>query len=120
MSGSSRRVNTYPPGTLAGFYFRYSGENQRDASIADQERVCFADSDRQGWKVACVFSDRALTGSSAHRPGYSSLLDGVSRRLFQVIMAESIDRPSRDQEDLAALYKRCKYAGIGIYTLAEG
>jgi len=35
-------------------------------------------------------------------------------------VAESLDRLSRDQEDLAALYKRCKFAGIRIYTLAEG
>ena len=40
--------------------------------------------------------------------------------MFQVVVAESLDRLSRDQEDLAALYKRCKFAGIGIYTLTEG
>ena len=35
-------------------------------------------------------------------------------------MAEALERLSRDQEDLAALYKRCVFAGIRIFTLAEG
>lgn len=34
--------------------------------------------------------------------------------------AEALDRLSRDQEDVAALYKRLSFAGIRIFTLAEG
>jgi site-specific DNA recombinase len=32
-------------------YARYSSDNQRDASIADQLRVCRAFVARQGWNV---------------------------------------------------------------------
>ena len=35
-------------------------------------------------------------------------------------MAEALDRLSRDQEDIAALYKRVSHAGVGIHTQAEG
>ncbi len=35
-------------------------------------------------------------------------------------MAEALDRLSRDQEDVAALYKRVRFAGITLVTLAEG
>ncbi len=35
-------------------------------------------------------------------------------------MAEALDQLSRDQEDVAALFKRLKYAGIRLVTLAEG
>ena len=104
----------------AATYSRFSSENQRDASIPDQDRGCVAEIDRQGWQAGPRFFDRALSGSSAHRPGYQALLDGMRRCLFQIIVAESLDRLSRDQEDLAALYKRYKFAGIRIYTLAEG
>ncbi len=33
-------------------YARYSSENQRDASIADQFRVCREFAQRQGWHIA--------------------------------------------------------------------
>jgi hypothetical protein len=33
------------------FYARYSTDNQRDASIADQLRVCRAYAERQSWTI---------------------------------------------------------------------
>jgi DNA invertase Pin-like site-specific DNA recombinase len=36
------------------------------------------------------------------------------------VVAEALDRLSRDQEDVAALFKRFHFAGIAIITLAEG
>ncbi|MEM7530529.1 MAG: recombinase family protein [Pseudomonadota bacterium] len=35
-------------------------------------------------------------------------------------MREALDRLSRDQEDIAAIYKRLSFAGIRIVTLSEG
>ena len=37
-----------------------------------------------------------------------------------VILAEAIDRLSRDQEDIAHIYKRMVFAGVKIITLSEG
>ena len=101
-------------------YSRFSTDLQREASIPDQNRGCATEIKRQGWQTGPVFSDRALSGSITLRPGYQDLLDGVRRRAFDIIIAEGLERLSRDQEDLAALYKRCQFAGIRIYTLAEG
>jgi hypothetical protein len=39
---------------------------------------------------------------------------------FEVVMAEALDRLSRDQEDVAGLFKRLYVRGIRIVTLAEG
>jgi DNA invertase Pin-like site-specific DNA recombinase len=36
-----------------------------------------------------------------------------------VVVAEALDRLSRDQEDVAALYKRLSFAGVRIVTIAE-
>jgi len=41
-------------------------------------------------------------------------------RRFDVVLAESRDRFSRDQEDTAGLFKRLTFAGVNIVTLAEG
>ena len=42
------------------------------------------------------------------------------RGKFDVVLAESLDRFSRDQEDTAGLFKRLTFAGVNIVTLAEG
>ncbi|EAQ33953.1 recombinase [Nitrobacter sp. Nb-311A] len=101
-------------------YARYSSDNQRDASIEDQLRLCRARADREGWKVVGSYTDRAISGASLLRPGVQELIaDGLKRR-FDLILTESLDRLSRDQEDIAGFYKRMRFVGISIVTLSEG
>jgi hypothetical protein len=45
-------------------YARYSSENQRDASNADQFRVCREFAQRQCWHIAAEFSDYAVSGAT--------------------------------------------------------
>ena len=104
----------------AVIYARYSSDNQRDASIEDQLRLCKEHLSRAGWTLTQVFRDAAMSAASTFRPGYQALLQGVRTAEFDVIVAEALDRLSRDQEDVAALYKRCSFAGVRIVTLAEG
>jgi site-specific DNA recombinase len=101
-------------------YARYSSDNQREASIEDQVRDCRAFIDRQGWTLQQTYSDRALTGASMLRPGYQRMLADARDGQFDVVVAEALDRLSRDQEDVAALYKRLSFVGIRIVTLGEG
>ena len=54
------------------------------------------------------------------RAGVQALLGDALRRRFDVVLTESLDRLSRDQEDIAGFYKRTLFAGIKIVTLAEG
>src|SRR3546814_14246640 len=61
-----------------------------------------------------------MSGASALRPGYQKLLEDARGGAFDVVVAEALDRLSRDQEDVAALYKRLNFAGVTIVTLAEG
>ena len=101
-------------------YARYSSDSQRDASIADQLRVCRAHAEKQGWKIVEEYSDHAISGASLLRPGIQALMaDGLKGR-FQLVLAEAMDRLSRDQEDIAGLFKRMVYAGVKIITLSEG
>ena len=101
-------------------YARYSSDNQRDASIADQMRVCRAFAERQGWTIAQEYSDHAVSGATLLRSGFQSLMRDALNRRFDVVLAESLDRFSRDQEDTAGLFKRLTFAGVNIVTLAEG
>jgi site-specific DNA recombinase len=47
-------------------YARYSSDNQRDASIADQLRVCREFATRQSWTIVNEFTEGA-TGRDAPR-----------------------------------------------------
>jgi site-specific DNA recombinase len=104
----------------AVIYARYSSDAQREASIADQLRLCRERINAEGWQQVQVFQDRALSGASTLRPGYQALLAGARDGGFDVVVAEALDRLSRDQEDVAGLYKRLRFAGVRIITLAEG
>ena len=101
-------------------YARYSSDNQRDASIADQLRVCREFAARQGWKVVQEFTDHAISGATLLRSGFQALMRDALNQRFDVVLAEALDRFSRDQEDTAGLFKRLTFAGVSIVTLAEG
>jgi site-specific DNA recombinase len=104
----------------AAIYARYSSEHQREASIADQVRLCEERIAREGWTRAGRFQDAGVSGATPLRQGYQALLSAARAGEFDVVVAEALDRLSRDQEDVAALFKRLHFAGIAIVTLAEG
>jgi hypothetical protein len=54
------------------------------------------------------------------RPGIQMLLQDALSGRFEVIVAEALDRLSRDQEDIAGIYKRLRFAGVRLVTLSEG
>ncbi|WP_145736345.1 recombinase family protein [Nitrospirillum pindoramense] len=106
--------------TKVALYARYSSDNQRDASIEDQLRLCRLHAERQGWTITDSYTDRAMSGASLLRPGIQELIQDATRGLFTIVLAEAMDRLSRDQEDIAGLFKRMAFAGVKIVTLAEG
>ena len=101
-------------------YARYSSDNQRDASIADQFRMCRLHAEKQGWIIVEEYSDHAISGASLLRPGVQALISDAARGRFDLVLAEAMDRLSRDQEDIAGLFKRMSYSDVKIFTLSEG
>ena len=104
----------------AAIYARYSSENQRDASIEDQVRICEARLEQEGWTSAATYTDHAMSGASALRPGYQKLLEDARRGAFEIVVAEALDRLSRDLSDVAALHKHLSFLSIRLVTFAEG
>lgn len=101
-------------------YARYSSDNQRDASIEDQLRQCRERAAREGWTVVETYSDRAISGAPMIRPGIQALLADAQTGSFDIVLSEALDRLSRDQEDVAAVFKRLRFAGVSIVSLSEG
>ena len=54
------------------------------------------------------------------RPGIQELITDANSGRFQILLTEAMDRLSRDQEDIAGLFKRMSFAGVKIVTLSEG
>ncbi|MCB1387009.1 MAG: recombinase family protein [Nitratireductor sp.] len=107
--------------TRVALYARYSSDNQRDASIEDQFRICREQARREKWKIIGTYKDAGISGASMIlRPGIQALLQDAQAGQFDIVLAEALDRISRDQADVATLFKHLKFAGVPIVTLAEG
>src|SRR5207244_13343879 len=74
--------------------------------------------EREGWGIYEIYADAAVSGASLIRPGIQQLMADADK--FQIVLTESLDRLSRDQEDVAGLYKRLKFVDTKIITLSEG
>jgi site-specific DNA recombinase len=101
-------------------YARYSSDKPREASIEDQVRLCEERAAREGWRVVKRYTDHAISGASLMRRGIQALMQDAQSGKFDVVLTESLDRISRDQEDIAGVYKRLRFAGVKIHTLSEG
>lgn len=101
-------------------YARYSTDMQSSDSIEDQQRICHRLIADRGWSVARDYSDAAISGASLQRSGYQRLLDDARSGKFDVVVAESLDRISRDQEHISGFYKQMKYRDIDIVIVSQG
>ncbi len=89
-------------------------------SIADQVRLCQRFAREQGWEVVREYSDLQETSASNLRPDYQKMLADLHNGDFDILLAESMDRVARDQEDSAHLYKHTGHLDVAIHTLGEG
>ncbi|MCB9978538.1 MAG: recombinase family protein [Rhodospirillales bacterium] len=106
--------------TKLAIYARYSSDLQTDASIEDQIRVAEKRAAQEGWQVVRRYTDHGISGASMLRPGIQRMMQEAQQGVFDIVLAEALDRLSRDQEDIAGIYKRLQFAGIRIVTLSEG
>ena len=105
----------------AVIYARYSSDLQSETSIDDQLSGCSLYATRADLRLTETYTDYAISGGTLmNRPGMLALLEDAKKGAFDVVLAEALDRISRDQEDIAAIYKRLAHADVKIVTLTEG
>jgi DNA invertase Pin-like site-specific DNA recombinase len=82
----------------------------------NQLRELRAVAKREGHKVVGEFTD-SISGARgrAQRPGLNSLLEGVTRREFDKVMAWSVDRLGRSLQDLLTFIAELKAKGVDLY-----
>jgi hypothetical protein len=105
----------------AALYARYSSDEQKDRSIEDQWSLCQERAAREGFTIVAKFCDRKKTGTKMlNRDGLAELMAAAKAGKFDIVVAECLDRLSRDQEGLPGIYKRLTHYGLKIWTANEG
>ena len=105
----------------AVIYARFSTDLQNDRSIDDQIVLCRSFADNQNLSVISVFQDRAQSGATLiGRNGIAQLMRDAQNGCYSVLVVEALDRLSRDQEDLAHIWKRLSFLGIEIRAVHDG
>lgn len=103
----------------AAIYARFSSDRQKDRSIEDQIILCRGLCDRAGLQVVTTFEDRQISASSAaNRPGFQALMKAADAQLFEVIVAEDVDRIFRSQADYHNARRRLDFIGISLHTVS--
>ncbi len=104
-------------------YARFSDDELQDPrSIADQQRLCLAKAERlvPGTGSLRHFADAGISGASMiGRSGLQALLRAVANDEIDIVVAESLDRLSRNQSDIARIYQLLTYAGVRLVTIEE-
>lgn len=110
---------TREPSLRVAIYARYSSDLQSDRSVDDQIRDCRAYILHQGWKEVIVCQDKATSGATLFRPGIQKLLKAASDKQIDIVIAEALDRISRNLGDTANLHDQLKFHRVRIVTLSE-
>jgi DNA invertase Pin-like site-specific DNA recombinase len=100
--------------TRVAIYTRVSTGGQ---TTQNQLRELRAVARREGFPVVAEFTDAGISGAKGReqRPGLNSLLEGVTRRDFDKVMAWSVDRLGRSLPDLLAFMGELKAKGVDLY-----
>ena len=100
--------------TRVAIYTRVSTGSQ---TTENQLRELRAVAERLGHSVVAEYTDEGISGAKGRdqRPGLNSLLEGVTRKEFDKVMAWSVDRLGRSLKDLLAFMGELKAKGVDLY-----
>ncbi|MCI0403262.1 MAG: recombinase family protein, partial [Acidobacteria bacterium] len=105
-------------------YARFSSDRQSPTSIADQIRKCREFAQQRGWTFldGHVYTDEAISGTTADRAGLQRLLAAATSpaRPFGCILIDDTSRLARKQSDALKLYERLQFAGVRLVFVSQG
>ena len=104
----------------AALYGRYSSENQREASIEDQYRNCERKAKQEGWTITARYEDKAISGATAARPGYQTMLKDAEAHAFDVLLIDDFSRLSRDQVEIEKARRRFIHWQVRLIGVSDG
>lgn len=96
-------------------YARVSGEEQKqghtiDSQIAELKQFA----DRNGWLVIGTYKDEAWSGAVLARPALDRLRDDASKKSFEAVLINDVDRLARDVTHLGVIKRDLERWGIRV------
>ena len=105
-------------------YARYSSDLQSPRSIEDQLRICREYAHARGFFFLeeHVYTDEALSGVGADRPGLGRLMDAAlsPSRPFDIILLDDSSRLARNTKDALSIFEKLNFAGIRLIAVSQG
>lgn len=107
-------------------YARYSSDQQRPESIADQIRHCRQEAARHpDWAVADdqIYADEAVSGASVEgRRGLQRMVQAALKkpRPFDLILVDDTSRLSRDVVDTVQHFRELRFNGVDLFFVNQG
>ena len=97
----------------AAIYARYSSENQRPESIADQISACRRLATERAFTVLDnhVYSDEAKSGARRDRLGLSALVADSQEDQFDVVLVDDLSRLARDNYLMLSVIAELHFRG---------
>lgn len=107
-------------GMRVAIYARHSTEAQ-DRSVPAQLDRCREVARRHDATVVDEFADQGISGAvMLHRPAIMALIKAAAYGEFDAVLIEDLSRVSRDQADVATIFKRLAYHGVALVSVTEG
>ena len=107
--------------TRIGIYLRISEDRDGQQAATKRQRAdCRRYAKTHGWEAVDVFEDVDTSAfKGVHRPEFERMLEAISGKQIDGVLAWKMDRISRRQRDLVRLDEACENAGGFIATVVE-
>lgn len=100
-------------------YARYSSDRQTEQSIEGQLKECYAYAQRNNYAVVGEYIDRAVSGTTDHRPQFQRMIEDSSRKHFHGVLVYQLDRFARNRYDSATYKAKLKKNGVRVLSARE-
>jgi DNA invertase Pin-like site-specific DNA recombinase len=73
------------------------------------------------WEIVKVYKDHGISGAKGRdkRPAFDALCRDAAKRLFDMVMAWSVDRLGRSLQDLSASYPSYTRCGLTYFCISK-
>ena len=87
-----------------------------------QRRDLKASAKRHGWLIVETFDDNGVSGAKSRdeRPAMRRLMEGVTRKDFDMVAAWSVDRLGRSLQDLVGFLGELQAKGVDLFLHKQG
>ena len=76
----------------------------------------------QGWEIYNIYTDNGISGASSKRVKFNELLNSMKEKKFEILLVESQDRISRDDnlEEIGKIFEVARKNNITLASPSEG